>query len=111
MTIRGFWALSLGTMLLGGCGGLLETTIPAPQAYLLRPAGWRKVESLPSFGEALCPWPGRSTVTTRYFFANAATCEVHDDGKVRGETMVFWAIQHGLVQSTEPISNRRPKGC
>jgi cholesterol transport system auxiliary component len=38
MTFRGVWALSLGTMLLGGCGGLLETTIPAPQAYVLRPA-------------------------------------------------------------------------
>lgn len=36
MTFRKVAALSLGVLLLGGCGGLLETTIPAPQAYVLR---------------------------------------------------------------------------
>ena len=36
MTFTKVAALSLGLSLLGGCGGLLETTIPAPQAYVLR---------------------------------------------------------------------------
>jgi cholesterol transport system auxiliary component len=36
MTFTRMGAISLATMLLGGCGGLLETTIPAPQAYVLR---------------------------------------------------------------------------
>ena len=36
MTFRGVCTFSLTTLLLGGCGGLLETTIPAPQAYVLR---------------------------------------------------------------------------
>jgi len=36
MTFTKVAALSLGWSLLGGCGGLLETTIPAPQAYVLR---------------------------------------------------------------------------
>ena len=36
MTFRGVCTFSLTMLLLGGCGGLLETTIPAPQAYVLR---------------------------------------------------------------------------
>jgi ABC-type uncharacterized transport system auxiliary subunit len=35
MKIRA-WVLSLGTLALPGCGSLLDSTIPAPQAYVLR---------------------------------------------------------------------------
>src|SRR6185369_16062957 len=37
------------------------------------------IENLPSFGAPLCPWPGRSSVSTRYFLASTGTCAAHDD--------------------------------
>jgi hypothetical protein len=39
----------------------------------------KSIENLPSFGDALLPWPGRSIVITRYFFANAGICADHDE--------------------------------
>ncbi len=37
------------------------------------------MENLPSFGDALWPCPGKSSVMTRYSFANAGTCAVQDE--------------------------------
>src|SRR5262245_30127196 len=39
----------------------------------------KSMENLPSCGDALLPWPGKSSVMTRYFFANAGTCAVHEE--------------------------------
>ena len=40
---------------------------------------FRSIENASLAGSALRPWPGRSSVTTRYFAANAGTWAAHDD--------------------------------
>jgi hypothetical protein len=67
---------------------------------------WRSKPSIRS--------PSLSSSESRSCFNRANSTRsslAHDNGATRGRTEVFSTIQHGLVQSIKPTSNRRLKGC
>ena len=53
-------------------------SVPASARTASTARAKRSIENLPSFGEPLWPWPGRSSVSTRYFLASTGTCAAHE---------------------------------